>query len=105
MIRKYIEEKLDNLTLSELKKYKAYDNYTGNGLGVDVTLSNGTKVKTEETNLDKLSIFKGVLKYENSREAGDFIANPKMVRDGRHGLTTYVFPVLDSAQEEFNKGI
>lgn len=104
MIRKYIEEKLDNLTLSEIKKYKAFNNYTGNGLGVNVTLSNGDKVKTQENNLDKISIFKDVLKYDNSREAGDFIANPKFVKDGRYGMTTYVYPVLGSAQEEFNRG-
>lgn len=106
MIREFIQEKLDNITKKELSKYKAFDNYDGNGLGVEATFSNGAKLKTEIPDvLNKLSIFGGVLKYKNSEEVGDFIANPKFVRDGRLGYTSYVNPVLDGAQEEFNRGM
>lgn len=106
MIKQYLQEKIDNMTMRELEKYKAFDSYNGNGLGVNTTFSNGAKLKTEYPDvLDKLSIFKGVLKYQNSKEAGDFISKPKFVSDGRLGYTKYVSPIIKDAQEEYSRGI
>ena len=102
--QKFVEEMVDNMTQKELSKYKSFD-YEAKGLNANETLSDGTKVKVQDTNLDKISIFGGPLKSKNAEEPSQFISNPKFVRDGRLGYNTYVNPILDKAQEEFSRGV
>lgn len=103
---KIILERMDNITRKEISKMKFLHNFKGNGLPKSTSLSNGTSVKLEDNNLDKMSIFKGPHNYLNSDLLGDFIGTPKFVEDGRLGYTYYVKPLLkNDGLEELNRGV
>lgn len=107
VLKKIISEQIDSMTKKEILKYKANDDFEGNGIPNDIKLSDGTKVEVGETNLDKVEGWDGKFpfKMKNDKQAAHFIAAPKFVSDGRRGYTRYVVPVLADAQEEYSRGI
>lgn len=100
---KFVTEMVDNITKKELAKYKCLTDYDSKPVD-NVKLSNGTVVKRAKTNLDKISIFKDPYKQIRVEELEDKIAKPKFVGEGRLGYTTYVSPILKSADEQLNVG-